>query len=121
MAKQIELTVDYEKGTKKVFKMKALTGLHTMRAMRLGAKLEKLNDSKEDSKEKEAVLSEIDLIEELLDLITDAYKEQFTKDEMLEGISQSDFYDVLQEQLAMIAAPDIQSKDTKDFLEKKKN
>ena len=117
MTKQIELTVDYEKGTKKVFKMKVLTGLHTMRAMRLGAKLEKLNDSND----KEAVLSEIDLIEELLDLITDAYKEQFTKDEMLEGISQSDFYDVLQEQLAMIAAPDIQSKDTKDFLEKKKN
>lgn len=117
MAKQIELTVNYEKGTKKVFKMKVLTGFHTMRAMRLGAKLEKLNDSKD----KEAVLSEIDLIEELLDLITDAYKEQFTKDEMLEGISQSDFYDVLQEQLAMIAAPDIQSKDTKDFLEKKKN
>ncbi|UBH12421.1 phage tail assembly chaperone G [Macrococcus armenti] len=117
MAKQIELTVDYEKGTKKTYKMKALTGLHTMRAMRLGAKLEKIDANKD----KEAALSEIDLIEELLDLITDAYNDQFTKDEMLEGIPQEKFYESLQEQLAMVASPEIQSKETKDFLEKKKN
>ncbi|TDM04068.1 phage tail assembly chaperone G [Macrococcus carouselicus] len=110
MAKTIKLYTDLENGKTKEYKAKKLSSLYIMQAMRLGAKLEKAGED-----------FDISMIEDLLDLIVDVYNEQFTKDELLAGIASEDFMTVLEQQLVMIASPEVDSAETKDFLAKKEN
>lgn len=110
MAKTITLFTDLEAGKTKEYKAKKLSSLYIMKAMRIGAKLEKAEEN-----------FDLNNIEELLDLIVEVYGEQFTKDELLAGIASEDFMKTLEEQMIMIASPEVDSNETKDFLDKKGN
>ncbi|MRX70844.1 hypothetical protein GJU40_01515 [Bacillus lacus] len=69
--------------------------------------------------EKENKASEKDLIDKLIDFVAkDLYKEQFSKDELINGLHAPDAIGVLQAQIMFIAQGQ-QSDETKKFLEKK--
>ncbi|MCU7557254.1 phage tail assembly chaperone G [Macrococcus capreoli] len=108
--RKITLVTDAEKGTEKEFTSIFTKGSLAMRALKIGKAFEELP---------EGTTPDIALIDELADVVASSYNDQFTKDEMIDGIDAPVLFETLMDQLQSIFGQKEVTNTTKDFLSEK--
>lgn len=106
--KKIDLVVNAEKMETKEYRTNFVKGSLVMKALQIGKKFEDAGEQ-----------LEIEVIYELADLIVAVYNNQFTTEELLDGINSTELFETLMNELQSIIYKEVENQETKDFLDKK--
>lgn len=106
--RQIELITNFETGTTKVFSADKTKGSLAIKALSIGKKFEDNEES-----------LDLALVNDLGNLIVEAYNNQFDLDTLFDGVDAPELFSTLMTQLQMIVSKEAISENSKNFLKKK--